>query len=175
MLNYFRFGWSDKVEFYERMMTAVETPGSDALLRPTDLSLKGCLNSKYTKVSSNSPSPNQAPLHLLSEHKMTYMTEHDNPWRHKIKAEPITLPSPVATYATAGIPTMPGALSLESIRLWEKLMSQCHRHSPPTIYDPLNVAHTMQRSRVGSDDSTNEKLPISQPILEAAKGEKLSI
>ena len=154
-------------------MTAVETQNNDSLMRPTDLSLKGCLNNKYSKESSNSPSPNSIPLSMINEQKVSFIGKSQHHWRNKIKVEPVTMPSPMTlTYATAGVatsmaPTMP-IDSVTSLVMLESLLSQYHRYSPPAVFDP-RTAQTIQRSRMGSD-SSNEKAPISQPILDAAKG-----
>ena len=156
-------------------MTAVASQSNDALMRPTDLSLKGCLNNKYTKQTPSTPSPNPVPLQVINDHKLSYLRDTQHQWRSKVKAEPVTMPSPMTlTYATAGATTsMAPALPMDSVTslvMLESLLKQYHRYSPPTVFDP-RAAQSMQRSRNGSE-SSSEKAPISQPILDAAKGNK---
>jgi len=153
-------------------MTAVESHNNDALLRPTDLSLKGCLNNKFSKQTSNTPSPNQLPLPLINDQKLPYLREQQ--WRSKVKAEPVTMPSPMTlTYATPGATTsMAPALPMDSVTslvMLESFLKQYHRYSPPISYDS-RAAQNAQRSRNGSNSSSNDKIPISQPLLDAAKG-----
>lgn len=152
-------------------MTAVETQNSDGMLRPTDLSLKGGLNMKYKEINQSSPASQQAAY----EKTFPYMTDLHHQWRTTQVSEPKSIPFSLAfagsdTRLATSIPLD----SMAKLVVLESLFSQHKNYSSPAVFDHSTIVSSGPRSRTGSENS-NEKFPINQPMIDAAKGEQKKV
>ena len=145
-------------------MTAVETQNSDGMLRPTDLSLKGCLNTKYKEFKQSPLTPTDQQQ--LYDKSFPYTADFRHHWRNAVVSESTALPFSLALASSENhLPLDPMA----KLVVLESLFSHHKNYSQPAVLEHATGANGGLRSHNSSDNS-NEKFAISQPMIEAAKG-----
>ncbi|XP_076800059.1 uncharacterized protein LOC143445091 [Clavelina lepadiformis] len=158
------------------MATIESMKGANTLLRPTDLSIKSCLNTKYGQNLRKSPvrAPYTKQNHTNVERQTGCFA-----WKKQMMSEATSLPSPIALMLENGQRTSVNTLTPTSVIdsaaklvVLDSLLSQCNSHvrqgnSPQTLV--FDKTSPKPRSR-GNSDSSNERGPVTNSLIHAVNG-----